>query len=91
MPRVKFTSHLQKFFPDLQQNIQVEGHTAAEVVTALNHHYPGLAAYVVDERGALRKHVNLFIGQEMVTDRQRLQDTVGDNDTLFIMQALSGG
>lgn len=91
MPYVRFTSHLQKFFPTLSQNSHVEGATIAEVVTALNQRYPGLAAYVIDERGALRKHVNIFIGQEMVTDRLRLQDAVTSDQTIFIMQALSGG
>lgn len=91
MPSVRFTSHLQKFFPTLQQNVVVEGQTAAEVVAALNQRYPGLAAYLVDERGALRKHVNIFIGQDMVTDRKTLQDAVKDDHTIFIMQALSGG
>lgn len=91
MPQVRFTSHLQKFFPTLQQNIHVEGITVAEVVTTLNQRYPGLASYLVDERGVLRKHVNIFIGQEMISDRLHLQDTVNDQQTLFIMQALSGG
>lgn len=91
MPSVRFTSHLQKFFPTLQQNIYVEGQTAAEVVAALERRYPGFASYVVDERGALRKHVNIFIGQDMIADRLRLQDAVSDDKTLFIMQALSGG
>ena len=91
MPHVRFTSHLQKFFPELQQGVRVEGATAAEIVSALDRRYPGLATYVVDERGALRKHVNIFVDQEMVSDRQHLQDAVGQDEVVFIMQALSGG
>lgn len=91
MPRARFTSHLQKFFPGLQQGIRVEGATASDIVSALDRRYPGLAAYIVDERGALRKHVNIFVDQDMVTDRQHLQDAVGEDQVVFIMQALSGG
>jgi len=91
MPRARFTSHLQKFFPALQQNIRVEGASAAEIVAALDRRYPGLASYIVDERGALRKHVNIFVDQEMISDRLRLQDAVGEDQVVFIMQALSGG
>lgn len=91
MSCVRFTSHLQKFFPTLQQNIHIDGRTVAEVVMALDQRYPGLASYIVDERGALRKHVNIFIGEEMIADRLRLQDTVSSDQSIFIMQALSGG
>lgn len=91
MPRVKFTSHLQKFFPTLQQGIPVEGQTVAEVVRVLEGRYPGLASYIVDERGMLRKHVNIFIDSDMIADRERLQDPVQDGQQVFIMQALSGG
>jgi molybdopterin converting factor small subunit len=91
MPRIKFTAHLQRFFPDLQNNITIEGHTVAEVIAALNTRYPGFADYVMDEKGSLRRHVNIFIGEDMMEDRQALGDRVGENDQVFIFQALSGG
>lgn len=91
MSHVRFTSHLQKFFPTLQQDIRIDGQTVADVVRELDRRYPGLGAYIVDERGALRKHVNIFVGEEMIADRVRLQDTVSADQQIFIMQALSGG
>lgn len=91
MPTVKFTSHLQRFFPDLQQNVPIKGSTVAEVVAALDKKYPGLADYIVDERGALRKHVNIFINDELIHDRQQLSDGVNNEQQVFIFQALSGG
>jgi molybdopterin converting factor small subunit len=90
MPHVKFTNHLQRFFPDLTAQA-VPGQTVAEVVQALDQRYPGLAAYLVDEQGALRKHVNIFIGDELIQDRRHLQDAVSDHQQVFIFQALSGG
>ncbi len=90
MPHVKFTNHLQRFFPDLHSTT-VSGNTIADIVAALDQQYPGLAAYIIDERGALRKHVNIFIGDEMILDRKSLQDVVTDDDQIFIFQALSGG
>ena len=91
MSRVRFTSHLQKFFPALKQDIQIDGRNVAEIVAALDQRFPGLAAYIVDERGALRKHVNIFVGGEMISDRLRLQDQVSNDQSIYIMQALSGG
>lgn len=91
MPIVKFTSHLQRFFPELQQNIPVEGDTVAEVVAALEKRYPGMAAYLVDEHGVLRQHVNIFVDDELIHDRKHLSDVVHDRHRVFIFQALSGG
>jgi molybdopterin converting factor small subunit len=91
MSRVKFTRHLVRFFPDLGDSIEVEGKTVAAVVAALDEQYPGLADYIVDERGTLRRHVNIFLGRDLIHDRETLQDPVGENDQIFIFQALSGG
>lgn len=90
MPRVKFTSHLERFFPGLKPTA-VEGKTVAEVIATLDKRFPGLADYLIDERGALRKHVNIFIGDTLIDDRDHLQDPVSDDKQVFIFQALSGG
>jgi sulfur-carrier protein len=91
MAQVKFTRHLFRYFPDLQNNIEIEGNTVADIITNLDNQHPGLAAYVVDERGVLRKHVNIFLGDDLIHDRQTLSDPVQENDQIYIFQALSGG
>jgi hypothetical protein len=90
MAHVTFTPHLQRFFPDLAEG-DVEGATVREVVDALERRYPGFASYVVDEAGRLRKHVNVFVGDEPISDRETLGDRVGPTTPVFIVQALSGG
>lgn len=90
MPQVKFTANLKRFYPDLAPT-QVAGDNISEVLVALNQMFPGLRDYVVDEQGRLRKHVNIFIGNEVVRDREKLSDIVTENDDVYIMQALSGG
>jgi molybdopterin synthase sulfur carrier subunit len=92
MPKVEVARHLYRFFPVLQdREIVVPGSTAAEVVQAMNQVAPGFSDYVVDERGALRQHVNLFIDQERVVDRRGLTDKVPAEACVYIFQALSGG
>lgn len=91
MPTVKFTRHLVRFFPTLGDNVAVEGRTVAEVIAALDAQYPGLGGYIVDETGALRKHVNIFLGNDLIADRQTLSDKVRPDDRVFVFQALSGG
>jgi hypothetical protein len=92
MPKVELTQHLFQFFPDLKgKELVVEAATLAEVVQEMEKIAPGFAFYVCDERGRLRQHVNVFIQNEMVLDRQRLSDRVGPDARVLIMQALSGG
>jgi hypothetical protein len=87
---VQFTRHLNVHFPGLE-DVVVEGATLAEIVAALDRLHPGLAGYLVDDRGGLRPHVNLFVNDELLRDRSSLSDPVGPTDRVFVMQALSGG
>jgi hypothetical protein len=91
MAFVNFTRHLVRFFPEIEDSVMVNGRTVAEIVTALNGRYPGLADYIVDERGTLRKHVNIFVDGTMIADRYTLSDAVGEESQIHIFQALSGG
>jgi len=92
MPEVTVARQLHRFFPTLEgRRLTVAGATAAEVVRSLEAVAPGLPDYIVDERGALRPHVNLFIGDEMVVDRRTLSDPVPADATVSVFQALSGG
>lgn len=52
---------------------------------------PGFTDYVLDEQGALRRHVNLSINDSLVIDKKTLSDRVPDDGTVYIFQALSGG
>jgi molybdopterin synthase sulfur carrier subunit len=90
MPRVQFTKHLVRFFPRLRDE-DFDGATVAEVVASLERKHPGLASYLVDERGSLRTHVNVFLGDELIRDRERLSDRVPAGVTVSVFQALSGG
>ncbi len=91
MPIVKFTRHLVRFFPDLKNEQTVDADTVAGVLSALEREYPGLSGYIVDETGALRKHVHIFLGDDLIEDRQSLSDTVTPDQRVYIFQALSGG
>jgi sulfur-carrier protein len=90
MAIVKFTPSLKRFFPDLAE-IELDGTSIAEIVAAANARWDGLADYILDEKGALRKHVNIFLEEELIHDKQNLSDAVHKNSCIYIMQALSGG
>ena len=88
--RVHFTPALKRFVPDLH-SIEVQGSTVADVIQNVAAVYPGLTDYLIEENGALRKHVNIFINDTFIRDRKTLTDAVQDKDDVYIIQALSGG
>lgn len=92
MAQVQFTPHLRALFPQLPEApLSVEVTTVAQLVAELERMAPGIAFYVCDERGRLRRHVNIFVDEEMLVDRNRLSDRLVPASRVFIAQALSGG
>jgi molybdopterin synthase sulfur carrier subunit len=90
MARVKFTSALNRFFPNLTE-VEIEGNTVKETLEKIEKSHPGILNYLVEDNGQLRRHVNIFLKGELIKDRKTLNDAVGRNDELLIFQALSGG
>jgi hypothetical protein len=87
---VTFTPHLGRFFPALAPGA-VPGATVRELVSELERRHPGLASYLLDEIGRLRRHVNVFVDSEPIRDRDGLGDALRPGSRVFIAQALSGG
>jgi hypothetical protein len=86
------TPHLYRFFPTLEnRTIRVPAGSVAEILRAINEIAPGFIDYILDERGALRRHVNLCVNDTIVIDRKTLSDRVPDDGTVYIFQALTGG
>ncbi len=90
MPRIKFTSALKRFFPDLR-DIEVEGSKLSELIHNINLSFPGISNYIVEENGNLREHVNIYLDGKMIQDRDQLSDKVDDKNEVVIFQAISGG
>ncbi len=90
MVSVQFTAHLKRWFPDLVPQ-EIDAPDVASLVRELEGRFPGLAGYIVDERGSLRQHVNIFVNREMLQDREALGDPLSPGDEVHVFQALSGG
>ncbi|MGF1548790.1 MAG: MoaD/ThiS family protein [Thiotrichales bacterium] len=92
MPSIAMTRHLYQFFPQLENRaIHAPPGPVADVLRAVDAIAPGFTDYILDDRGALRRHVNVSINNQLVIDKKTLSDQVGEQDTVFIFQALSGG
>jgi sulfur-carrier protein len=89
MPTVLFTSVLQRFLS--APSTSVEGATVGEALGAAFAIRPALRGYVLDDQGALRRHVAVYVNGEPVRDRVHLTDPVNPSDEVYVFQALSGG
>jgi sulfur-carrier protein len=64
-----------------------EGATIAELLRSLEREHPGLHGWILDERGRIRRHINVFVNGE-----QGAEDTVvGADDRVEVIPAISGG
>lgn len=90
MVSVKFTSALQRFFPDLKE-FESESSSIEEILTDIDSKWPGIKDYLVDEHGQLRKHVNIFVDGVLLEDNQKFTRKIGSNSEVYFFQALSGG
>ncbi len=89
MPRVAFTANLQRHLAC--PPVDVPGATVREALEAVFEANPRLRGYVLDEHGALRHHMAIFLDGVPIRDRKAQGDATGEQSRIYVMQALSGG
>ena len=89
MPHIAFAPALTRHVACPEQ--QVEAGTLDAALDAAFRAAPGLRSYVLDEQGAIRKHVAVFINGQMVASRTRLAIALQAQDKVMVIQALTGG
>ena len=89
MPLVRFTANLLRHCP--AENVDVPGATVCAVLEAAFQRFPQARGYVLDDQGALRKHMSAFVDGEQIRDRRTLSDPVAQTSIIDLIQALSGG
>ena len=52
---------------------------------------PAMRAYVLDEQGAVRKHVAVFVNAKLIASRSDLEQALTPADKVMVIQALTGG
>jgi hypothetical protein len=90
MARIEFTSQLAQHV-ECPSGQSVNASSLSDALDCVFAEYPKLRGYVLDEQGAIRQHIAVFIDGEMLDRRDRLDVPVGDQSEIFVMQALSGG
>jgi hypothetical protein len=94
MARVVLAPALARWLPQAGGDalaMEVAGDTVGKVLEALFAAQPSLRSYVVDERGAVRHHVALFVDGRSLARKTHLDHPLRPDSELHVMQALSGG
>jgi molybdopterin converting factor small subunit len=65
--------------------------TVSEALTMLWKDYPGLQDRIVDEQGAVRQHINIFVGDEAIRFADGLSTKVPAGAEILVVPAVSGG
>src|SRR4029453_7072598 len=91
-----FDMAIVSFTPNIQRHLScptstVSGDTVRQVLEAVFEGNPRARGYVLDDQGAVRSHMVVFVDGRQVHDRQNLSDAVMPNAEVYVAQALSGG
>lgn len=89
MARVSFTPNLQRHVECPE--VEAAGATVRAVLDNVFVGNPRARAYILDDQAALRRHMIIFVDDEIIRDRARLSDPVTGSSHIHIFQALSGG
>jgi sulfur-carrier protein len=86
MPTVRLRGPLKQMAGDRSEHV-IEGGTVGELLAGLERAHPAVSGWILDERGVLRRHINVFVNGE-----QGEQGTaVGAEDRVDVLPAVSGG
>lgn len=87
---VRIPTILRSYTGD-QSQVTVDGSTLAEVIESLESAYPGIKARVVDEQGAVRRFVNIYVAEEDVRFASGLDTATPGGTQISIIPAVAGG
>ena len=70
-----------------QSDQRIDGGTVAELLRELERVHPDIDGWVLDERGLIRRHINVFVNGERGVEGTE----VGPDDLIDVLPAISGG
>jgi sulfur-carrier protein len=69
------------------RELELAGSTVGAVLKALEREHPDVRGWILDERGLIREHINVFVNK----DYGREDTAVAPGDKLHVLPAISGG
>jgi molybdopterin synthase sulfur carrier subunit len=89
--RVKLPTVLQPFAGGAEKVAIEEAATVGEAFATLEREHPALRRRLTDEQGALRRHVNVYLGDDNIRDLDGLDTKLPDGCELLVLPSVAGG
>ena len=90
MATVRIPTPLRKL-TDGKEEVIAAGATIGELITDLEANYPGIKARICDDKGQVRRFVNIFANDEDIRFLANLDTPIKDSDEVSIVPAIAGG
>jgi len=74
-----------------EAKIEASGATLADVFADIDRRHPGFRSRVLDDRGALRSYVNVYVGDTDARDSGGLGTAVPEGSEVMVIPAMAGG
>jgi sulfur-carrier protein len=87
---VRIPTPLRKLTRD-QELVEAEGATVGDILKSLDTSFPGLGERIFDDRGQVRRFVNIFLNDEDIRFLSQLETPVNERDEISIVPAIAGG
>lgn len=78
-------------FTNNEETVNVSPGTIAAIVDDLEAQYPGIKARLTDDKGELRRFVNIYVNEEDIRFLSGKDTEVADGDSISIVPAIAGG
>ncbi|HXI50329.1 MAG TPA: ubiquitin-like small modifier protein 1 [Candidatus Saccharimonadales bacterium] len=88
--KVRIPTPLRKLTNN-EEVVEVAATTVGEAINELQARYPGIKERLVDDSGAVRRFVNVYLNEEDIRFLQNQQTSLKDGDELSIIPAIAGG
>jgi len=84
------------FTPNLARQIDcpqcdLDASTVAELFERYFERWPAVRGFILDDQGAVRKHVKVIVDDSYLSDRIHLRDPLEPDSKVHVFQLLSGG
>ena len=74
-----------------EELVEVNAATIGEAITELQSRYPGIGERLVDEKGEVRRFVNVYVNEEDIRFLKNKETPLKDGDEISIIPAIAGG
>ena len=88
---VKIPAPLRPLTQNQAEVLVEKAPTVKAAVDELSRRFPGLKERLLDDKGALRRYVNIFRNDEDIRHGKMLDTQLGEGDKLTIVPAIAGG